>query len=104
MSFNIFQTDVGVLRKVGVDNFGNKTNLAVYDCMVDPVFGFKRGFSRDGEQITGKSTVIDGVPELDLSHRQWELDFKGNTYRVHDFVPYPRIGSNEPEHYEVMLD
>ena len=103
MAFSVFQTATGTLRKVSTDNFGNKTNVASYTVNVDPVFGFKRGFDRDGEQVTGKTTVLDGLPELDLSHNQWELDYKNNTYLVNDLVPFPAIGSNEPEHYEVML-
>ena len=103
MAFDIFQSDTGVLRKIGSDEFGTETDLESYDCMVDPVFGFKRSFDRDGEQIQGKTTVLDGLPELDLSHRKWRLDYKGNTYRVEDFVPFPAIGSNKPNHYEVLL-
>jgi len=103
MSFSPFQTATGTLRKVGTDNLGNKTNLETYTVNLDPVFGFKRGFDRDGEHITGKTTVLDGLPELDLSHNKWELDYNDNTYLVNDLVPFPAIGSNEPEFYEVIL-
>ena len=103
MEFNVFQTATGTLRKVSTDNFGNKTNVETYTVNVDPAFGFKHGFDRDGQRITGKSTVLDGLPEIDISHRQWELDYNGNTYRIEDLVPYPAIGSNKPQHYEVML-
>lgn len=103
MSFSAFQTASGTLRKIDTDNFGDPVVLAEYPVDLDPVFGFKRGFNREGEQITGKSTTLDGLPQLDLSHLKWELDYKGNTYKVEDLVPFPKIGSNEPEHYEVLL-
>ena len=103
MAFSKFQTAEGTLRKVGTDNFGNTTNLETYPCGVDPVFGFKRGFDKDGETISGKTTILDGLPELDLSHKQWELDYNGNSYNIEDLVPFPPIGSNEPSHYEIMI-
>lgn len=103
MSYDEFQTDTGTLRKIVTDNFGDPSVDASYSCRVDPVFGFKRGFNREGEQITGKTTVLDDLPTLDLSHRKWRLDYNGNEYNVEDLTPVPEIGSNVPNHYEVML-
>ena len=103
MAFDIFQTESATLRKVGVDNFGNVTNLESYSCRIDPTLGKEVRFDKDGEQVRGRDTVLDGLPELDQTHDRWELDFRGRKYNVERLTGMPAIGSNKPQHYEVLL-
>ena len=103
MSFAIFQTESATLQKIGTDKFGNRTILESYNCRIDPTLGKEIRFDKDGEQVRGRDTVLDGLPELDQTHDRWELDFRGRTYNVERLTGYPAIGSNKPDHYEVLL-
>lgn len=103
MSFSQFQTAEGTLRKVGTDNFGDTTTIETYECRIDPTLGKEVRFDNEGEQVRGRQTVLDGLPELDQTHDRWELDFRGKTYHVEKLTGFPAIGRRESEHYEVTL-
>lgn len=103
LSYGKYQTGTGVLRQIGTGPGGDEFDIDTFACRVDPVFGFKTAFTQNNEQITGKTTILDGLPEIDLSHRRWKLDYNGNSYVVADLVPFPLPGTNVPSHYEVML-
>lgn len=103
MRFSAFQTETATLRKVGIDNFGDTTDLETYECRIDPTLGKSVTFDKDGEQVRGRETVLDDLPELDLNHDRWELDFRGRKYNVEELTPMPKIGETKPQHYEVLL-
>lgn len=103
MSFAVFQTESATLRRVDVDKFGNTETIETFDCNIDPTLGKEVSFDKDGNQVRGRKAVIDGLPVLDQTHDRWELDFRGRTYNVEHLTGFPAIGSNKPQHYEVML-
>lgn len=103
MIYDAFQTATGTLQQIDTDEFGDEVVVNSFPCQVDPVFGFRRGFNEQNEQITGRTTILDGLPEIDLSHRRGKLQYEGNEYQIEDLTPFPSIGSNVPDHYEVML-
>ena len=103
MSFSVFQTESATLRKVGTDAYGDVSTIESYPCSIDPTLGKEVRFDSEGEQVRGRETVLDDLPEIDLNHDRYEVDFRGRTYIVERLTGFPAIGGTKPQHYEVLL-
>lgn len=105
MAFNVFQTESGTLKKITTDDFGDESSVN-YTVKIDPVFGNKRAYTNQGEEISGHSTIITSPTlqqDFDLTHKRWDLEYKGKTYTIERYTPYYAIGSNKLEHIELVL-
>lgn len=100
MNFSIFQTETGVMNKMIDGGYGEAVESSV-NVTVDPVFGARRIYTNENEEITGMSTIIEG--DIDHTHKKWVFVFKGRDYVVRQIVPVPSVGSNEPNHYEIIV-
>lgn len=106
MAFNIFQTATGTLKKITTDYAGDETVSASYSVSLDPVFGYKRVYTDDNEEITGMSTIITSdslEDDFDLTHRNWKIEYNGKDYQIESPVPFYTRGTNNLEHVEVIL-
>lgn len=103
MEFKAFQTATATMKKIEKDGFGDETVTDSFSVDIDPVFGWKRGYDTDGEQVTGKTTIISAHDSIDVAHTNWKLEYNGSTYTISDMVPFYSIGGNVLEHVEVML-
>lgn len=105
MAFSVFQTETATLKKITLDGFGDPSSVS-YTVEVDPVFGNKRTYTNEGEEITGHSTLITSPTlqtDFDLNHNRWNLLYKGREYNVERYVPFYTIGTNNLEHIELVL-
>lgn len=103
MPFNAFQSATATMKKIDKDGYGDETETASFSVDIDPVFGWKRGYNTDGEQVTGKTTIISAHDSIDVAHTNWKLEYNGKEYIIKDMVPFYSIGGNVLEHVEVML-
>lgn len=103
MGFRIFQTATATLKEKEVNNFGDDVVVNSFTVDIDPVLGYKRGFNNQGEEITGVSTIITATDEIDVTKRNYTLEYLGREYRVEQIIPFYSIGSNVLEHVEVLL-
>lgn len=102
MVYNIFQTETATLQKIGVNNFGNETVLSTQTVKIDPVFGWKQMYNKDGQQFQGLKSIISDV-DFDIEHDVWRLTYKGRNYRVEEMLPMYSIGGNVLEHIEIVF-
>jgi len=103
MAFDQFQTATAMLKRIDTDGFGDEAVTDSFEVQIDPVFGWKRAFDDQGEQYTGKTTVISGNDRIDPSHTRWRLEYNDREYQVSDMMPFYSIGGNLLEHVEVVL-
>lgn len=101
MSFAQFQTATATMKLITVDGYGKPTVSTSFTVEIDPALGYKRVFSNDGEEITGLSTIISANDNIDVSERNYVLEYLGTDYQVEQLVPFP--GGNTIEHFEVVL-
>lgn len=101
--FNKFQTATATLKKIGVDGSGDETVLESFSVDIDPVFGWKRTYSKTGTQFTGMSTVITPKSNFDVHYDNWKMDYEGKTYQIETLVPFYSIGGNVLTHIEVVF-
>lgn len=103
MAFNVFQTATATLKRTERDKFGDESVVESFVVDIDPVLGYKRVFSDNGEVITGRTTIITPTENVDVSKRVYVLEYLGNTYQVESMIPYYSIGGNVLQHIEVIL-
>ena len=103
MTWSQFQTATGILRKIGKSFDGSPEVLSSQVVEVDPVFGWQSAYDREGNKFNGKSTILTGFTDFDVSHENWELEYEGNTFKIGDLQPVYSIGGNVLEHLEVVL-
>ena len=103
MAFDIFQTASATLKEKEVNNFGDDVVVKSFTVQIDPVLGYKRGFNNQGEEIGGISTIITATSDIDITKRNYTLEYAGREYRVEQMVPFYSIGSSVLEHVEVLL-
>lgn len=103
MAFKIFQTESATIKLMSTDGYGTETVSNSFAVEIDPVLGYKRVFTNDGEEITGIKTIITATDDIDLTERNYVLEFNGRDYQVEQMVPFYSIGGNTLEHVEVIL-
>jgi hypothetical protein len=99
--FSAFMTATGTMNKITTNAKMDRIVSESIQVKVDPVFGNKFWFDGRGEKTSGQTTVIEG--NVDASHRNWELVYQNTTYQVADIKAVPGIGSNDPQHFELVL-
>lgn len=102
MAFSVFQTETAILKEMTTDGYGQETVVTSFSVDIDPVLGYKRTFSTDGEEITGVQTIISPNVNIDVT-KVYKLDYNGRTYQVERMIPFYSIGGNILEHVEVLL-
>lgn len=102
MSFSVFQTATATLKEMTTDGYGKETVASSFSVDIDPVLGYKRTFSTDGEEIVGVQTIISPNVNIDVT-KVYKLDYNGRTYQVERMIPFYSIGGNVLEHVEVVL-
>lgn len=104
MRFSDFQTETATLEKIETDAYGDPSVADSFEVEVDPVFGYKRIHTGEGEEITGRSTIITGMGDgFDPTHRNWRLAFRGKEWQVEEAVPFYPAGSNELDFVELTM-
>lgn len=106
MAFSVFQTATGTLKKMTTDAYGDESVDSTLSVNVDPVFGFKRVYSDEDEEITGQSTIItaDSLESFfEQTHRNWVLSFNSKDFQVEKATPFYTIGTDNLEHIELVL-
>lgn len=109
MKFSDYQSGTGTLHKMDQDSYGDQFKLDSLEVRVDPAFSFKRVYTEEDEEITGRGTVIDTDPITELqnfwdqSHRNWMLTYEGKDFDVEVGRPFPKPKSNSVDHLEVVL-
>ena len=106
MTFTDFQSESATVRKIGTDRYGDESTLDTFTVEIDPVFGFKRVFSKENEEITGRSTIITATnlqSKFDLTHTNWKLDYNGRTHNIEQVTPFYTIGTTRLEFLELVL-
>lgn len=104
MSFNIFQTETGTLKKITLDGSGSESVDSSFsvDCSVE--WGRNRVIGEDGEEITAEARVfISPHDSIDVSHKRWDFEFEGEDYKVETLNRIKDIGTNNISHYEAMI-
>lgn len=103
MNFSMFQTATATMQLMSVDGYGKPTVSSSFSVDIDPVMGYKRTFTADGEEINGIETIISANDNIDLTEKNYRLVYNGMTFQVERLEPFYSIGSNVVEHYEVVL-
>lgn len=102
MAFSIFQTASAIWIEVETNVSGDDVQVSSQTVEVDPTFGVQRGFNVEGEEITGISTIVTGLSNIDETKR-YKLTYNNQTYNVEQITPFYSIGGNVLEHIEVLL-
>lgn len=103
MAYSEFMTDTATMKKITTDGAGDPTVAESFAVDIDPDFGYKRINDSDGEEITGRTTIIGPHDSIDITHENWELAYRGRDWQIEQIDPSNRIGTNEVTHYEVVL-
>ena len=106
MSFDRFQTDQATLQKIDTNYAGDESVLAEYDVNIDPSFGWKRIYTDENEEITGRSTIITSDTldsDWDESHEEWNISYRNEDWQIREANLMHDIGTNNLSHIEVVL-
>ena len=103
MGFSAFQSETGTLKKITRDGFGDVTISQSFQVKIDPVFGWKRTFDREGKVFTGLSTIITPNTNFDVDYADWVLTYKGKDYQIEELKPFYSIGGNVLTHIEAVM-
>lgn len=104
MGFEEFNTETGTLKKIVIDGTGSESvdSSFTVDCYVE--WSRTRVTNEDGEQITAEATVfITPHDSIDVSHKRWDFDFEGQTYKVEKLDRIKKIGTNVIDHFEAVI-
>lgn len=101
--FTQFQTATATMKKITKNGFGDETVSLSFTVEIDPVLGKRRVYTKENEEITGRTTIITPHDSIDVSHERWDLEYDGRDYQIEQLTPFYTIGTNELEHVECVL-